>query len=774
MAVQGITAPGLHEAESYALQQYEKIIRFRDDVLDGKHATIKLPDSLREAALSLPTNALLVPSAGKLPVQNNTASASNAGRAVGHSSAATPTVAPPIQPPSIYLSKTDEMLRAQLQIQRKRIEQELQEDVRRHRYAKPAGSGAPDGLNASAILAAALILVPELDLSAGSGNGPENDSFDDNTFYSSQHDTPEFQPASPAPISPVAPAVSIPAAQSATANVRAANTIPAKTQNERRSMNQPRQLRNYEELTEPATVRPAASKQSSTLPGLNNYNNSAAGPSNQARAPASATAAPTGGQVAPTQPSSYIDMHPPSPLLQNSVRAAPSYASLQQQPRDIPGLYGNTQNVAPNTGAPAQVAALRSEPGSRTSPESSSQGGNSRRKNRRKKRKSDKQALESQQSFESSTHHIKAEPRSPSPLAGPSYIRPNKRQRQVNNQNPDLSYDELSYDPAMPSGPGNPAEPEAGQQRRSRPSAAYASTAGAVPSNARVSREYVTERVIADDSYRREYVPQAALPYEYATRGSHISRAVHPEAYPDGARPYGTSPQAARYSIHPEGDAFHESTRPPPARILVDAYGREFIEPARQIIRHSMAPSPLPGEAERLYERAPAQPLPRYHGSGALEERGYLFAQPAPRRVVTQPEYVAYDHRDGRFREYSARPLGAPEEFVSVRPQEHRIYDGGREYIGRASSMHPVEQTRVPSGLGPYGHASSVRPEASGVVYGIDRTAQQPGIKNYSWVADREVGSSLYAAPSPNEAGSSRGPADQDAVYGRGRQDAFR
>lgn len=796
MAVQGIAAPGLGEAESHALQQYEKIVRFRDDILAGKHATISVPKPLREAALSLSTNIIHENSAKPLPGHNSTAFASNELRAVGPSSIVTPNTVPPIESRSIPLSKTDELLRADLQLQRKQIEQELREDVQRNRNKKH-GPDAQGFINASATLAAALILVPELNFpgqaeqGADNGNGPENDSFDDNTFYSSQHDTPEFQPASPIPINSAAPTTSIPSALPLPTNTAAAKTIPARAQDGRRSVNKPRQLRTYDELTEAPTT---TKKQPSAMPGLNNCIDKSVAVLSQPNTTAPFASASAGGQTAPTQPSSYIDLHPPSPLLQGNGRVLPSYLAHQLKPSEIPGLYGGTQSFAPNTGAPAQVAALRSEPGSRTSPDSSSQGGQSKRKNRRKKRKSDKQTLESMPSFGSSTQHIKAEPRSPSPLHGPSYIRPNKRQRQLKTQNQNASFDDLSYDPARPSGSSKPNPlPQQAQYRQEQEQAGKAGTgmyfaaAPAVHSNTRAQGEYVTERVITDDGYRREYVQQSALPCEYSSRGTHMSRPVHPDTFQDGALPYGNSPQNGRYSVHPEGDTFHESARSQPARILVDAYGREYIEPARHIVRHSMAPSPLPGEPDRLYERAPAQPLARYQGPGALEERGYMFAQPAspyaaPRRVLTQPEYVTYENRDGRFREYSTRPLAAQGEFVPVRAQEHRLYaEAGREYIGRAASMHPGEQARVSSGLGTYGHASSVRPEASGVLYGIERSAQPPAIQSYgSWpgnqgMVERDGGSSTYAAATPNEVGSSRGAAATDAMYGRGtRQEGFR
>lgn len=783
-AIEGVAAPGLRDAEAHALQQYEKIIRFRDEILAGKHATIKIPDSLRDALASLPLNSRNNSSTGKLPAQNNQAFASNVQYAVA-SSTAPP--APPTIPRSISLTKAQELLRAELQTQRRRIEQKLQEDLEQNRNGKRNGQSAQDGIDPSSILAAALILVPEATFSAqavegggsgsgsGSGNGPENDSFDDNTFYSSQHDTPEFEPAPPGPPSPAAPLASIPPVPPATKP-----SMSTKTQNERRSGNQQRQLRNYEELAEPAVTR----NKPTTVPGLNQFVDNAR---------AAQASAPTTAQ---TQPSSYIDMHPPSPLLQNNARMPVTQSS---HTRDIPGLYGSTSNVSSNSGAPAQIAALRSEPNSRTSPDSSSQGGQSKRKNRRKKRKSDRPALGTQNSFEGGAPHIKAEPRSPSPIGGPSYLRPNKRQRQQDAQVQDSPYDEMTYDPAMPSGPSEaPRQPL--YHQRAPPSAyegtgAYSATGGSTPATGRAPREYVAERVMPDDGYRREYIPQQPVPYEYV-RGTHLTRAqqmvVNPELFQDGSISYSNSSQTARYSVHPEGDTFHEPARPQPARILVDAFGREYIEPARQVIRHSMAPSPLQGEAERLYEQGPSQSVSRYRAVGALEERGgYVFAQPSspslhggPRRIITQPEYVAYDSRDGRYREYSARPMAASGEFVPVRAQEHRVYtDSGREYISRASSMHPADQSRTPSGLTPYGHAPSARPEASGVLYGIERSVPAPGIKSYgSWptpasqgVIEREGGSSMYAPAAAGEATSSRGGAGQDAMYGRGsRPDGFR
>ncbi|OAA61430.1 hypothetical protein ISF_05509 [Cordyceps fumosorosea ARSEF 2679] len=808
MALQSVLAPGLPETESHVLQQYQKIIRFRDEILAGKHATIKVPDSLREAALSLSTDDVHECTPENRPREDNTAFASK--HAVG-SFLATPNVAPPPEPHPVHLSKPDELLCAELQRQRKRIEQELWEDVQRN-SSQQNGSGTLPEFDASAVLAKALLLVPEVNFcaqtqeGASSGNGPDQDSFDDNTFYSSQHDTPEFQPASPVPVSSAVPAASTAPAQPPPANSITANAVQDTTRDERRtsSVTKARQLRTYDELTETPAVR----KQPSSLPGLNNYADNSATGLSQPNAAASSATASVGKQTIPIQPSSYIDLHPPSPLLQNRTRALPGYLATgypaqPPQPSEIPGFYGGAENSINSARAPAQVAALRSEPGSRTSPESSSQGGQGKRKNKKKKRKSDRLALESQQSFASSTHQIKAEPRSPSPLPGPSYIRPSKRRRQLKQQNQNSSHDEMlydpamSYDPAMPSGPSNPNEaPQTFQNRQEQVpvgydgSGVYFAAASTISNDARVSRDRAAERVVTDDGYRREHMPQLALAPEYPSRGSHMGRNIRGDVVSDVMLPYRNSPQATRYSVHPEGDVFHEATsQHHPGRILYDAYGREYFEPPRQIIRQSMAPSPLPGDPDRLFDRPPVPPLARYQGPGALEERGYMFAQAAspyvaPRRILTQPEYVTFENRDVRYREYSTRPLAATRESVPPRPQEQRIYaEGGREYINRASSIHPTEQTRVTSGPGPHDPVANVRPEASGVIYGAERRGPARVFTTYSYgpwgdnqgMMDRPGGVVNMYTDASNEAASSRTAMAQDARYGRGTmQDGFR
>lgn len=769
------TAPitGLPETEAHALEQYEKIIRFRDDILAGKHATIQPPTSSNGPASSKNPTPRTAPNAPNEKPQNFTSSVQYG---VGSSSSATQAV-PPIEPSAIILTEPERLLRAELQAQRRRIEQALQQD------AKLPSQPKQGGLDTSAILAAALILVPELKLpekteeGEGGGNGAENDSFDDNTFYSSQHDTPEFEPASP--VIPAAPEATAVAAEP-TANIATTSSTAPTAQDQHRSFTQTRQLRTYEDIAEPAVKR-----RSNVVPGLS-YVDNASAPSSTAK-PVPTAQAVVPGPV-PTQPSSYVDLHPPSPLLRGNETAPPLQPGQPLQVSGIPGLQGNASNFASHAGAPAQVAALRSEPGSRTSPESSSQGGQNKRKNRRKKRKSDRQALENQ-AIENNSRHIKAEPRSPSPISGPAYIRPTKRQRQSNGQAQTAPHDEMAYDPAMPGGPSeNRENPQQQQHRQDRQPRGYESSATgtAAPAGTRISREYVAEPVMTDDGYRREYMP--AVPMQYSARGSHLGRPVSqmvglPDTYQDGALTYGNSAQTARYSVNPDGEAFHEASRPQPARILVDAYGREYIEPPRQIIRHSVAPSPLPGEPDRLYERAPTQAASRYPSGAALEERGYMYAQPpspynAPRRILTQPEYISFGNGDVRYREYSARPMGMPAEFVSVRPQEHRVYaDGSRDYMGRASSMHPMEQTRIASDAGSYGQVPNVRPEASGFIYNVDRT---PPVKSWGvWPMNNQGAVARdgggYAAPAQNEAGSSRGAPGPDNGYVRGsRTDGFR
>ena len=145
----------------------------------------------------------------------------------------------------------------------------------------------------------------------------------------------------------------------------------------------------------------------------------------------------------------------------------------------------------------------------------------------------------------------------------------------------------------------------------------------------------------------------------------------------------------------------HASVMPPPRapvrRIIVDEYGREYIEPPRPaVVRASVAPGARPDEPEVIYERTvPAHAISR---RPEIYEDTSLYGQPSPyapsnapyvRRVVTQPELTGPDYRAYRERDYAPAPVVRhPDEMHQ--PGAERLAEVPREYLARAASVHPA------------------------------------------------------------------------------------
>ncbi|KAK3190436.1 hypothetical protein K4F52_003457 [Lecanicillium sp. MT-2017a] len=694
--------------EAYALEQYEKILRFQDAILSGKHATIKVPSSavadVGLPALAASTAVSQLAKDDKLVAGGGDSSAAKAQHGVvpGQTSEFNP----------VLLEKSDELIRAEIQLQRQRLERALREEVDQRRASKHAQPDHLADLDPSAVLAEALTIVQETAPPPPSNeepkatNGAESDSFDNNTFYSSQHDTNESRLTSIVRNrSAEADAQDVPT-QDATSSYNADTTNTNAGREEQNGSYSPQ-------------YTPAAPH--SVVPGLNNYVAPTtftqaghapvpAGADLEAARAVAQQYLQQSGQMA-LNPGSEMLNQPPSPL-----RPAPTWPPAQAplaaahiSAAQAGQYYSSSSQAA--VGTPAQVAALRSGPASVTSPDSSSQGGRGsdkkKGKQKKKKRKSDRQGADTD------TPYIKPEPRSPSPISGPSYIRPNKRQRQTNAQPQQAAYEDVAYDPAMPSGPQEPYQQ------------AY-------------PRDRLPAMYEAAERPQYTYVRHGG---EYGPRETHQSRPAssHRDPYqemqrPYGDRPYGEPPASVRYSVRPEGDSYREPAGPQPVRILVDGYGREYIEPPRQYVRHSVAPSPMAPGPDSRYERQPVRVLSSYDVAPPHDERAAVYSRPpspygGQQRVPTQPEYVSYDYRDNVYRQYTSRPATGHFEYVQVRmPPEQRVYlDGPGQHAGRAVSTRPME----PAPAAPeYRRVQSVRPEGAGLPYGAEPTASQ-GYKPY-------------------------------------------
>ncbi|KPM36419.1 hypothetical protein AK830_g10139 [Neonectria ditissima] len=799
--ITGESAPsGLADSQRRELQQYEKIVRFQDAVLSGNHPSIKLPPHLIATAQSSihPIDGTIKPDAAARQFGNSKSFSANAQQpavSLGATQPAAGSVAPTapklfatgnteINP--ILLEKSDDLVKAELQLQRQRLERALREEVDQRRAAtKNTAQGEPlADFDLSDVLSKALTLVQAssapapapADENVATNHDTSSDSFDDNTFYSSLHNTPEsvltsrVRNESEETRVPVAPESQNPPPlrkDSAGRNPPAA-TVPISTASR----------------TNETYSHPENSSRIIQVPGLNMKHHVdgrmlPSGPS-QNNSTGQSRSDDSGNMEVDRQDvlnrpiprqqasNSYLDNHPPSPLMQRRERSPPpqdTYVSpltAARRPAPVAEQVSNSSR-----GTPAQVAALRNEPVTATSPESSPPGGKAteKKKTKKKKRKADRQALEAEV-----VPHIKPEPRSPSPLSAPSYIRPNKRQRYSQQPPNEPDYEEFRYEPQTSNAPHDPYPTRL--QRDDRIPIGYERmavypqrSASAVGAGGPVyGREYADDRFVSGGPYLA--AQPSLVPASHPDHQGRLSSQVRPaEGYARPSWPYQGAYDPRPMSVRPESDAFLTPPRPPPTRIVVDAFGREYIEPQHPtVVRHSAAPPVRADDPQIIYERAAPRALSRRTGVESYEQGGAVYRRPSPpfvpRRVVTQPEYVFQDHRDNRQQEYSARPMPPSNEFVEVMapPERRHVEEGPREYMARAPSVRPTEPVRYEVSRD-YGRIQSIRPNIP--VHHYAPSGHPDGRREALQPHGRDLGSRLVEAGVVRQEYSVRPPTER-------------
>ena len=203
---------GFSFTENQELVEYEKLIKLRNDVFANNHPPLKLPR--QSGGLSNPSSAtgpLSLPPVSSSRMTNgthpssqvsNTASAqvaadshaakpfSNSFKPKSPNIQKVPTPAPGssgIDP--IFLTKSDVLVRAEIQQKRQRIERALEEQIHQKRKQKNVDQEALPDFDATEVLRKAQELVkPMKTYEKGRANGAtsSSDSFDEKTFYSSQ------------------------------------------------------------------------------------------------------------------------------------------------------------------------------------------------------------------------------------------------------------------------------------------------------------------------------------------------------------------------------------------------------------------------------------------------------------------------------------------------------------------------------------------------------------------------------------------------------------
>ena len=193
------------------LAEYEKLIKLRNDVFAKPHPLPQLPkQSGGSGNPSSASGPLSVPSVSSSHTANGIhplSQVSNAAYSPAASPHATKPSSNPSQPKSpnnlqvptqapgssnidpIFLTKSDVLVRAEIQQKRQRVERALEEQVHQRKKQKMLDQEALPDFNATEVLRKAQELVKPIKThqsSRANGAASSSDSFDEKTFYSSQ------------------------------------------------------------------------------------------------------------------------------------------------------------------------------------------------------------------------------------------------------------------------------------------------------------------------------------------------------------------------------------------------------------------------------------------------------------------------------------------------------------------------------------------------------------------------------------------------------------
>ncbi|KAM0327912.1 hypothetical protein ACHAQA_005310 [Verticillium albo-atrum] len=797
----------------FEIQQCEKIVQFRDAIVAGTHPRIgasprsvgKLPHS-NSASLPRP---LAAPNAPKQAAGATSQRQNNNSQPFSTSAPSTfvPGLGGPASAPTagtssaraygsagaqidpIFLEKSDDLIRAEIQLQRQRLERALRDEVDQRRIAQKASTQLETlaDFNLHDVLSQALTLVQatapqNADTNEVAAN-PEaaSDSFDENSYYSSQHNSPD-------------------PSQASSQAGRQSDGVPKPQQDQLYYPTGPRSMAAapYKQQQQPGALPPAArpiatyqqqGQSSTSAPqhplsypntGFSASTSIRAGRNKQGPADGNTTGDSTSygdgsGEVSRSGSGNLMDLdeqsgrsvrnagqrrlaEPFAPSQPSPIIVAQDISPVAPQPFHVSSLTsaGRSQPAGQSPGfiqgTTAQVAALRNVANTVSSPDSSPQGGRKGAKGKGKKKdKKNKKAVPQS----SDIPYIKEEPHSPSPLSAPTFNRPQKRQKRQADDGQELHGRQHAQtfrdDGALPH---VPASAYPGPDHYRPQPASYAPAPGAYNYGA---PSYVEERRISGSVQpfpvqygSSEYYSAPAQPGT-ADRYDREPQRVYRDAF-EGPR-MSSRPEISRVRSRSPTMRDHASPlmgppRAPAARVVIDASGRRYYEPQPPgpIVRQSVPPPMRMDDAEIIYERplrAESRRPVEYEEGGILYRRASP-AYAAPRRVVTQPEYATDPHRAYRQREYSARPIPPPpmEEYVQVRSgpgQERGPVEGiPREYAMRATTARPVEAVRYEMPRD-YERVQTVRPELPGhqayptpVRGGAHREMVQPPPRAYS------------------------------------------
>lgn len=780
VATAGLTRDELHE-----IQEYEKIIRFRDVVYSGAHPRIQIPPHLAGKSFVKPSSPSTVLTPSNQPPTAFSSIAPAAKTYTGKENggdgeklldgrrlmAGRPPVAPgktnksEINP--ILLEKSADLIKAEIQLHRQRLERSLRDQVDQRRTSMKAASQTSESLpdfDLSDVLSKAFTIVhPSTASEAGQSQGGRtsaSDSFDDNTFYSSQHDTPEhgtspqghresgevypravpplnapdsgpsvvryqeepqsFISKDAPPSNAVVPGLQelarnqIPALQNTLQDPHSTSSLGAV------GVNQNNELLKAAVSNNPATdiARPLAEKQDfaltsrsnvSTPQGADEKNRISQGGPDAIRSQV-ASATPQKRRLSLEEPETVRNFNL-SPVAPQPARVSP----LATARAPVISQEAFTLQETPTAIlSPMHEAGPSSATGG--TPKASKQADNRKGKGKRDDLKSATGNNPASAIATPASPYIKPEPRSPSPFQSAPLPRPHKRQRQTLQQAAGLDYDEPRED-AMAMQPIAPRTRDV----RPRPVQRGDERLGEAmdvdrPQRQRIARdEAPSRRIVSQEIYRDPPSPAMyAVPYpQYEQRPVRASSRMVSDTYYQDPQGYYREPPATPGAVI-EIDSNHGRSLSPimmappprmaPSRVVVDEYGRQYYTAAPNPPRQSVAPQPRIIDDNYYYDRPPPRAI-RRPVQHAYEEDGVIYRRASPqyvpqRRVITLPENLAESQY--RQREYSTRPVSTrpPVEDYAAPVEREPIEIRQREYSTRpVQARQPVDDyVRVAEG----------------------------------------------------------------------------
>lgn len=756
---------------------YDKLFRLQEEVFAGKHPRIKLPDSVLEQVAPRPLQS--TPSSSVRPTTNGTTNGT-----VSHSfptpprpdssSFHYPPPAPfvshlqntpqPFQPKPtssgidpVLLTKSDDLIRAELQLKRQRIERVLKDQVdkRGPTRDKDLGLDSDSRFDVDELLTKALERVPAVSglQTRTNRNSDTSDSFDENSYYSSQANSWSSEDvenpqtvinadAAGAINSQGKSRIGEAAAAASKASISQDTHSSAGGQDEDYEPGDDLQLYEtaaeapHEEREESDYSPPPAADASTAAPlqhGARAIPNSRGQRHNSDEVHDGMNGYGYNKPPSPTSAVPVIRNHIRSPVAPQPARVSPlAFAKVPRMDQDrqnsrqengrghmLPKPDDNRSHDHANSSRAEHASPRNSR---RQSPVGHQQNVRNPRKRRREPENGERRGQPGNKRVARSPEpYIKEEPVSPPPFG--SYSDPQPTKRRAFRQLPDDVEIVSARDTrAQPVYYRDLEQPPRTYRHHDEPPSP---TVIRVPSRTgprRLERDDQDLRRVASLQYaRRPYSPVAPepVPVTYSPSDSRhiraashafVDRSMQPPIYREGSvRPSRYVRERSRTPIHEYVPRAHTplAMAPPPRQVVVDQYGKMyFAEPASVDRRESVAPPSRRVEVEPYYEHAvtrePLMRAPLRAADPYEEDNTFQRMHPPARRYVEQSDVEIVEPRSYRQGEYALRPSEAEyapiREVVDGRPVVHyEEMPPPREYVRSFSVRPEVVRREAPS-----------------------------------------------------------------------------